>query len=95
MLVKVIRPFLHTGGVVLPEGKVVNLTDSRAKELEKKGLVVPTLGGRANPDDAFQQRPTGGETGAEKVAPSLPQDQVPLVSKSISRRRGKKQKSSQ
>lgn len=94
MLVKVIRPFLVGGGIIASEGQVINVTDTRAKELEKMGLVIPTLGGRSNVNDAFPQRQDGGKIGAEKQSPSLPVVPVPLTSKTISKLRGRKRKSS-
>lgn len=95
MLVKVIRPFLVGGGIVATEGSIINVTDTRAKELEKKGVVVPKLGGRSNVNDAFLQRQNGGKIGAEKQSPSLPVVPAPLTSETILKKRGRKRKSSQ
>lgn len=94
MLVKVTRPFLVGNGIVATEGQVINVTDTRAKELEKAGLAVPTLGGRRNVGDAFPPRQDGGKTGAVEQPPSLPVDPVPLTSKTISKKSGRKRKSS-
>lgn len=94
MLVKVIRPFLVGGGTVATEGQVINVTDTRARELEKKGVVVPTLGGKGNVNDAFQQRQSGGKIGAVEQSPSLPVVPAPLTSETILPKRGRKRKSS-
>lgn len=94
MLVKVTRPFLVGNGIVATEGQVINVTDTRAKELEKKGVAVPTLGGRGRVEDAFPQRQDGGKTGAEEQPPSLPVVPVPLTSKNILQKRAGKRKSS-
>jgi len=95
MLVKVTRPFLVGGGVIATEGQVINVTDTRAKELEKMGMVVPTLGGRGSVDDAFLQRQGGGKTGAEKQPPSSQVAPPPLTSETILPKRVRKRKSSQ
>lgn len=94
MLVKVNRSFLIGNGIVAKEGQVINVTDTRARELEKMGLAAPTLGGKANVNDAFLQRQDGGKTGEEELPPSLPVDPPPLLSKSISKPRARKRKSS-
>lgn len=94
MLVKVIRPFLVGNGIVATEGQVINVTDSRSRELEKLGYAVPTLGGRGKVEDAFQQRQDGGKTGAEEQPPLSPAAPAPLTSESISPKRGRKRKSS-
>lgn len=94
MQVKVVRPFLIGNGIVATEGQVINVTDTRAKELEKKGFAVPTLGGKADPNDAFPQRQLGGKTGAAEQPPSLPVAPAPLTSETISKKPRKKRKSS-
>lgn len=95
MKVKVVRPFLVGGGIIATEGQVIDVTDTRAKELEKMGVALPALGGKRDPNDAFQQRQHGGKTGAEELPPSLPVAPQPLTSENILKKRVRKRKSSQ
>lgn len=44
MHVTVIRPFLDSTGV-RTEGEIITVSEMRAKELEKNGLIVPVVGG--------------------------------------------------
>lgn len=93
MKVRVLRPFMNTGGTITSEGQIIEVSINRATELEKKGLVVPTVGGKAPTADPFRARQLGGQTGAEKPAPSLPEAPAPELKKP-SRKRKAKSKSS-
>lgn len=90
MKVKVIRAFLNKN-VIAVEGSVIEVSTPRAEELEKKGLVVPTIGGKTGNSDPFPQRQVGGQIGAEKNAPSLPEVQAP--EKKSQKKQSRKQKS--
>jgi len=83
MFVKVLRPFTNEGSPngIAKEGSVIEVNTSRANELEKKGLVVHTVGGKSGASDPFPSRQLGGQTGAEKPAPSSPV--VPLLTEQI------------
>lgn len=78
---KVLKPFMDKGTNIAAIGSTIEGSSTRIQELEKKGLVVPLVGG----DDAsFQQRQSGGPTGEALTAPSSPVVQ-PLTSKTIKR----------
>lgn len=98
MFVKVLRPFTNDGSVngIAKEGSVIEVSVQRGSELEKKGLVVPTVGGKSGASDPFPLRQRGGRIGEGKPAPSSPVvPPQPLLSKQVlPKRRGRKPRSS-
>jgi len=98
MKVKVLRPFLDKGNRIVQEGNVIEVSDTRAVELEKKGLIVPTIGGKSGASDPFPVRLGGGPIGAAKVLPLSQVDPQPepMTSTSLNKstKRGR-QRSSQ
>ena len=72
--VKVLRTFSADGMKV--EGQTIEVTEQRARQLERKGLVTLTIGGSMKPKskgervDPTPSRQTGSRTGGENDASS-------------------------
>lgn len=106
MKVKILRPHLGDRGTIHEVGEVLEVSELRAREMERNNLAAPlvtarnieTLGGGKGVADKSAPRPIptapiGGQIGEAKPASSSPADQAPPKTKSRSKRRKGKQES--
>lgn len=90
MRVKVIRQFLN-GPRLVHEGEVIEVSDARARELEKNNLVVPQLGAGmlsrgTRAVDPTPSLPPGGPTGEDQPRSLSRRGRPPRMSRSDAER---------